>query len=183
MLSKKSDYVYHPPVGSNYPGKEEANPYIFYPPEDLRRMIPSETNEDKLVKMKSALRQWERIYRYPGYPYRLASRLRCIAARLLKTAEREPPAINIPYYQDQQVPEGFGTVLRRLRNIHDDDDYSQFDYTRQGERPRVDIDTSKGNYLAPSEPPIGDSVKTKGEGPNPDITYPFPPTGGNLSQY
>lgn len=183
MSLRKSDYVYHPPSGSNYPGKEDANPYVFYPPEDLRKMIPDERDEAKLAKMKSALRQWERIYQYPGYPWRLAAALRRIAGRLMRMAEINPPAVNIPYYQDSEVPEGLKSIMNRLKGVYDNYDHSRFDYSRQGERPKVDIDTGKGNFLAPSEPPIGDSVKTKGEGADPDVTYPFPPTGGNISQY
>lgn len=175
-----SDYVIHPPSGSSYPGKEDANPYRYYPPSALKKLVETEKDPEELAKIRSALKQWERQYVYPGYPWRVSSVLRRIASQILKFAEVPHPSINIPYYQDAPVPEGLESILKGLKNIHDDDHMREFDYARQGERPRVDIDTGRGDFLSPSEPPIGDTVKTKGEGPDPDIEYPFPPTGGNL---
>ena len=188
MVIKKSDSVFHPPSGSNYPGKEDANPYVFYPPHELRRLVNIERDQEKLAKIKSALKQWERIYVYPGYPWRMAARLRRIARKLMKISAVPHPSQNIPYYQDSEVSEGYEGILHGpglsspgLSGPYDNYDMDKFDYARQGERPKRDIDTGGGkNFLAPSEPPIGDTVKTKGEGPNPDIEYPFPPTGGDI---
>jgi len=182
----QSDYVFHPPSGSSYPGKEDANPYIFYPPNELRRLVDAEKNEEELTKIKSALKQWERIYVYPGYPWRIAGVLRKIASHLMKLSEISGPAQNIPYYQDSEVPEGYEGILHGpglstdgISSPYDNYNMERFDYSRQGERPIRDIDTGRGNFLSPSDPPLGDVVKTKGEGPDPDIICPSPPTGGN----
>ena len=180
MARVQADYVFHPPCGSNVPGKVEANPYVFYPPDELRKLVETEKDKEKLEKIKSALRQWERLYVYPGYPYRAAYALRKAALNLLAAVNH--PSQNIPYYQDAEVSEGLESILKSLENVHDNYDAVRFDYNRQGERPGVDIDTARGDFLSPSEPPIGDTVKTKGEGPNPDIIYPFPPTGGTLDK-
>lgn len=185
MSKKRSDYILHPPSGSSYPGKEEANPYVFYPPTDLRKLIKQETDIEKLTKMKSALKQWERIYVYPGFPYKLADVLRRIAGRILM-AEVPEPAINVPYYQESDIPSGPGNVIHMLKNIDDNYDLERFDYNRQGERPKRDIDTGKGNFLAPSEPVHNDgrgTVRPRGEGPDPEVEYPFPPTGGDIDQW
>jgi hypothetical protein len=185
-----ADYVLHPPSGSSYPGKEDPNPYIYYPPSELRRLVESEKDPDKLAKIKSALKQWERVYVYPGYPWRLAAKLRRIAHRMLKMAEYpNPPAINLPYYQDAEVPEGFESVMQGLRSQYDNYNRKRFDYNRQGERPLRDIDTGRGDFLSPSEGVFDTSTNGKGtvwprgQGPSPDIEYPFPPTGGNLGGF
>lgn len=187
ILPKKlSDYILHPPSGSSYPGKEIANPYIYYPPSRLRDLIAQEKDTQELTKMKSALKQWERLYVYPGYPYRLANKLRHIASQLLKLSEVRQPARNIPYYQESDIPTGPSNVLHMLRNVDDNYDLERFDYNRQGERPKRDIDTGKGNFLSPSEPIHNDGrgvVEPRGEGISPDIEYPFPPTGGDIDQW
>lgn len=180
MYRKKADYTYHPPSGSNYPGKEEANPYIFYPAFELRRLIETEKDSEELKKMKSALKQWERIYRYPGYPFVVSSNIRKVANYLLRLSEYTHPSINLNYYQDSEVPQGFESVLEGLKGLYNNYDMRKFDYSRQGERPLQDV--LKGDFLSPSEPPIGDTVKERGEGPNPDVEYPFPPTGGTIDK-
>jgi hypothetical protein len=158
---------------------------MSYPPSSLRSLIDKEQDIQELTKMKSALKQWERIYVYPGYPYRLADTLRRIAGRLLM-AEAPNPSINVPYYQESDIPTGPGNVIHMLENIDDNYDMNRFDYNQQGERPKRDIDTGKGDFLSPSEPVHNDgrgTVSPKGEGANPDVEYPFPPTGGDIDQW
>lgn len=92
MPKKVSDYVFHPPSGSSLPGSPDANPYFFYPPEDLRRLLETEKDETELAKMRGALDQWERIYVYPGYPYRrVAAKLRSLVAKLIRLSEVNGP--------------------------------------------------------------------------------------------
>lgn len=177
-----ADYVYHPPSGSSYPGKEEANPYVFYPPQELRKLVNSETNEEELLKIKSALKQWERIYVYPGYPYRLAGILRKIAGRLLRLAEVTHPSINLPYYQDAEVSEGIEGILESITGPYDNQNERRTDYSRQGERPLRDTDYNSGDFLTPSDS-IWDQkvVQPRGDGTDPsDMETPFPPTGGDI---
>jgi hypothetical protein len=174
---KKADYPIHPPGGSNVPGKVEANPYIFYPPKVLREMIPTEQDEEEKAKMVSALKQYERIYTYPGYPWRMA---RKVAANFLKVAEVPYPSLNIPYYQDAERTQGDIEIYDSLRGLYDNEDNIRLDYNRQGERPvRDDIDESA--FLNPKEPPFGDSVKERGSGPDPEgMETCEPPTGGEM---
>jgi len=180
LSDRRSDYVFHEPGGSNLPGSPDANPYVFYPPDEVRRLLKTEENPDELVKLKSALKQWERIYVYPGYPYRLAKVLRLVAAGLQRLSERTPVPQNMTYYNDGQVPEGFEEIMDSMRGLYDNQDNIKFDYNRQGERPTVDIDTGKGDFSAPSEPPMGDSVKERGDGPDPEgMEIPEPATGGD----
>jgi len=176
-----SDYILHPPSGSSYPGKEEANPYIFYPPSELRKLIETEKDIEELGKIKSALKQWERIYVYPGYPYRIAAAIRRIAAKL---AEVVSPSINLDYYQDANVSEGYEGILQSLDSRYDNYGMGIFDYSRQGERPVRDIDTGKGDFLSPSNGVFDPKTVTpRGDGPDPDgLQYPDPPTGGNLGK-
>lgn len=180
---RKSDYVMHPPSGSSLPGTSVPNPYISYPPSDIRKFMETETDKKEFDLMRSALKQWERIYVYPGYPWRKASdNLRILA---VKIAEYPGHPENVPYYYDDEVPEGLESILEGLRGIQDNEDQIKFDYNRQGERPSVDMDTSKGDFLTPKEPVFQDSVKTKGDGANPegmedDIA---PPTGGDIDQW
>ena len=179
----KSDEVFHLPGGSSYPGKEEANPYIFYPPNELRKLINSEKDEEKLVKIQSALKQWERIYQYPGYPYRISSVIRRIAVDMMKMAELPYPAQNIPYYQDKGQPESYGDVMRQLKPTNDNYDMKKDDYSRQGERPEKDQDFNKGNFLAPSEGIEEVGIDPGGSGPDPaGLDYPDPPTGGDIDR-
>jgi len=182
VSKKKSDSILHPPSGSNVPGKEDPNPYVFYPPSTLRDLVDEEKNPEELDKIKSALKQWERIFVYPGYPYKLSTALRKIA---YKMAGRDNPAINIHHYQETQVPEGYEGILDALKTKYDNYDMDRFDYNRQGERPHVDMDAARGDFLSPSDPVHNRGqgvVEPRGEGPNPDIFYPFPPTGGNLGK-
>lgn len=184
MLNKKSDYVFHPPSGSSLPGSPDANPYIFYPPNDLRKLIESEKDELKLIMMKKALKQWERIYVYPGFPWKsVTASLRSLAEMLFRMAEvTGPHPRNIPYYNDAEVPEGFESIMDSLRNIHDNDDNVQFDIERQGERPEVDI--NKGDFLTPKDPVFDNAVKTKGDGADPEgMETVEPATGGNMDPW
>lgn len=182
MPEKRSDHVFHPPSGSSLPGSPDANPYFFYPPDDIRRLIESEENEVELAKMKGALKQWERIYVYPGYPYRrAAAELRAIATKLLRYSEKTPVPRQMTYYYDSQVPEGQEEIMDALRGLHDNQDMIRFDYKRQGERPVIDTEMSKGDFSSPRDPPIGDSVKERGSGPDPEgMDAVEPPTGGDI---
>jgi len=184
LLYKKADYVFHPPSGSSLPGSPDANPYIFYPPSDLRRLIESEKDELKLIMMKKALKQWERLYVYPGYPWRqVTASLRYAAEILFHMAEvTGPHPRNMPYYNDSEVPEGFEGVMEGLKNLHDNEDRVRFDIPRQGERPKVDI--NRGDFLTPKDPVFDDAVKTKGDGADPEgMEIPEPATGGNLDPW
>jgi hypothetical protein len=181
-----SDYVFHPPTGSNVPGKEEANPYVFYPPSELRRLLESETDAGELKKMKSALKQWERLYvDQIGYPYRLTQSLRAAAGRLLKLSEISGPAQNLFQYQDSEVSEGYEGILEDgLKNLHDNDNEPRFNIKRPGERPVRDNGVDDGDFLSPSDPvvdPVRDTVLPKGGGPDPEgLDYlEFPGSGNN----
>jgi hypothetical protein len=118
----KSDYVYHPPSGSSVPGMVDANPYMSCPPGELRGLLSelekkeelNQEEKENLKKMRSALKQWERIYVYPEYPFKLAFALRLIANKLLKKAEISAPSINLNQYQDMEVPEGYEGILDSL---------------------------------------------------------------------
>lgn len=178
---KVSDYMFHPPSGSNLPGTSEANPYMNYPPDEIKRLLGTEENKEEREKMKSALKEWGRIYVWPGYPYKVAFLLRKLAAEIQKRSEITPQPRNIPYYFDEEQPQGYGEILDSLRNVHDNDDMVRFDYPRQGERPVRNIDTGRGDFLAPSDP-LFDAVKPRGDGPNPPgMGAEEPPTGGNIS--
>jgi hypothetical protein len=181
MSSRQSDYTFHPPSpGSNVPGKVDANPYVQYPPQELRRMLEVENDPEERKKMISALKQWERIYVFPGYPHRRTAKK--IAHRYLeKIAELPHPSINLPYYQDSETPQGLGEIVDSLGNLHDNEDNVRFDYKRHGERPLRDIDIAEGDFLSPKEPPMGDVCKEDGDGADPaDMENPFPPTGGDM---
>lgn len=183
MSEKKSDYVFHLPGGSLCPGMVDSNPYINYTPDDLRSLIKSEKNKKKLDQIKSALKQWERIYQEPGYPYRkVASEIRGIAYKILRIAETVAPPRNVPYYFDSVVPEGREEILDSLRNIHDkDNERFEEDSVRHGERPF--IDSAPGDFLSPKEPFMRELSPGGREGPDPEgfeITYPL---GGDLDPW
>jgi len=179
-LSKKlSDYAFHPPSGSNVPGKEEANPYINFSPDELRQLVKIEQDRERLDKIKSALKQWERQYQYPSYPWRVAAVLRVIAKRI---AEIVGPAQNIPYYQDAEVPEGYEGILESLHGLYDNYDYPRENLQRPGERPLKDQPFFIGDFSAPNDP-VFDAVKPRGDGPDPEgMECPFPPTGGDIDR-
>lgn len=180
MSRVTADYMYHPPMGSNVPGKEEANPYDFYPPEEVRRLLDVEKDPAELEKLRSSLRKWERIYTYPWYPWRA---LRAVAARMRQAWTNQSQPINVPYYNETDIGPGSENPLNMLEPTDDNYDNRLFDYNRQGERPLRDIDTGRGDFTSPSEPVHNQGkgvVEPRGEGPEPDIWYPFPPTGGNL---
>ena len=178
-----SDSIFHPPSGSSLPGKEEANPYVFYPPQELRRLLEAEKDGNELKKIKSALKQWERLYVDPiGYPYRVPQALRVAAYRLLR-AERQGPAQNIVPYQDEVVPEGYEEIIEEgLKNIHDNDNMPRFYLKRPGERPVRDNGVDDGDFLSPSDSavdPVRQPVTPRGDGFDPEgLDYPDPPTGG-----
>jgi len=74
--------------------------------------------------------------------------------------------------------------MESLEGLYDNQNNIRFDYNRQGERPVVDTEMSKGDFSSPSEPPIGDSVKERGSGPDPeDMDAVEPPTGGNIDGF
>lgn len=178
-MRRHGDYVFHPPSGSEVPGKVDANPYLNSRPDDLREMIIKESDPEKKQKMLSALKQWERMYVYPGYPYRRLAHK--VATRYLKVSEVNDPSINIPYYQDSVTPQGLGEILEDKRNIHDNYNDERFDYKRDGERPVRDIEMTDGDFLSPSDPAIGDVVKERGDGPDPEgMECVEPPTGGDM---
>lgn len=185
MRGKTSDYIFHPPVGSSVPGKEEANPYVFFPPDEIRRLLPAEKDEEKARKMRSALKQWERQFDGQGYPFRkratIAGIVRKVAAAI-RLGEVPQPAINLNYYQDAEKAEGFESILDSLGNVHDQYNIERFDYNRQGERPERDVDGLNGDWLTPSDPVFeGGVVKPRGDGADPEgMDYPFPPTGGPI---
>ena len=183
-MIKNSDSILHSPSGSNVPGRdEEANPYINCPPTDIREMLQTERDEAELEKMDSALKQWERIYVWPGYPFKkLADRLRNIAARILR-AEADPQPQNVPYYMDLEVPEGYEGILESLHGPSDSDNNVKFDIPRQGIRPDKDYNHDLGDFSAPKDPIMTD-VKPRGDGANPDgFDYEDPPTGGDIESW
>ena len=186
-MEKKADYVLHPPSGSSYPGKEEANPYVFYPPSELRRLLENITDPNEARKIKSALKQWSRIFvDQIGYPWARRLAVRRIVAAHLKRSEIMGPAINLNLYQDQETPAGFEEILQDYFNVHDNDNLIRFDYNRQGERPVRDIDTSE-DLLTRSEGVYetsvgqGGTVSPDGAGPDPEgVECVSPPTGGDI---
>jgi hypothetical protein len=178
-----SDYVLAPPSGSNVPGKIDANPYMNMPPKELRALVELEQNPEEKKKMISALKQFERQYTYPGYPWRAPRRdVKRVCTQFLKCSELVNPAINLPYYQDAETDQGTDEIIESLQGLYDNDNNERFNYQRQGIRPIVDIDTSEGAFLNPKESPIGGPVtKGQGDGPDPDgLEYPDPPTGGDI---
>lgn len=182
MPGKTSDSIFHPPnTGSNVPGKVEANPYVFYPPDAIRDLIPKTPDGEELEKMKSALRQWERQYQWPCYPWKkVADRLRYVAACMHKLSEIVGPAQNINYYQDAEVPEGYEGILDDMRGLYDNDNAVRFDIPRQGERPVRDIDIGVGDFSAPKEP-LFQNLKPSGDGVDPEgMEVDNPPTGGDI---
>lgn len=185
VSERVSDYIFHPPTGSSVPGMAEANPYLNFPPDEIRSLVRGEQDEAKVALMLSALRQWERQFDGLCYPFRRASVARMLrrAAARVRLAEIQGPAFNMFYYQDSETPEGFESILDSgfLQNVHDNYDYERFDYTRQGERPTIDVDGLNGDYLSPSAPPLGGVVRPQGDGPDPEgMECPLPATGGNL---
>jgi hypothetical protein len=176
-----SDYPIHVPCGSNVPGKVDANPYMSVHPKELRRLVELEQDPEVRSKMISALKQFEREYTYPGYPWRPPrAEAKRVCSNFLKLSELVNPAINLPYYQDGETDQGTDEIIESLQGLYDNYDAEKFDVARQGIRPIVDIDTSEGDFLNPKESPIGGPV-TKGDGDGPDpegLEYSDPPTGG-----
>jgi hypothetical protein len=176
VRNHRADYVFHPPTGSSVPGKEDANPYLSFPPDSIRGLLKNETDEEKIRKMRSALKQWERQYDGRGYPFRKMAKR--IAANVIRAELTNPPG-NLNFYQDTEVPEGFESILDSLQSVHDNYNAERFDITRQGERPIPDV--LEGDFSSPSAPPVGGVVKPLGEGPEPEgMEILFPATGGNL---
>lgn len=179
-----SDYVLHYPSGSNYPGKEEANPYVFYPPSELRKLIETEEDCNELAKIKSALKQWQRIYVYPGFPWKKMAVANVLRVLAMKMAAVPHPSINIPYYQDAEVPQGFEEIMKSLKTRYDNYNRKRFYYNEQGERPVRDIDTGRGDFLSPSQGVFERGVVSpRGDGPDPSgMEIPLPGTGGNIGK-
>jgi len=186
VSNRQGDYVFHVPQCSSLPGTEDANPYMNYPPDDLRRLLNDCKDKAELLKIRSALKQWERLYQWPYFPYRKKIFMaRRVASNIL--AEQEGPAQNIDYYQDAEVPDGLEGIMQdsEMQNVHDQDDAVRFDYNRQGERPCVDMDFDHGDWLEPSERVFEDgTVKPRGDGVDPsDMDLEFPPTGGPIDAW
>ena len=180
MESRLSDYAMHPPSGSNVPGKIDANPFLQIPPRELKKMIHTEQDPEKKKQMISALKQYERQYVYPGYPYRSAKVLRVVVGYRMRCAEQTNPAINLPYYQDTETDQGQEEIIDSLMGLYDNDNAERSDYARQGIRPIRDNQSLEGDFLTPKESPTGLVVKERGDGPDPDgMEYPDPPTGGD----
>jgi len=181
------DQAYHLPSGSNVPGKIDANPYVFYPPDDLRKLLETIKDPEELKKIVSALKQWERQYQYPTYPWRkTADFLRSMAYNVMqaehyfyKLAEIQGPAQNLNQYQDLEVPDGFESILEPLISPYDNDNNKRF-INNPKERSERDLDFLMGDFSAPKEP-LFDAVEPRGDGPDPEgMEVPFPPTGGNI---
>lgn len=106
---------------------------------------------------------------------------------MILLSEQVGPAQNLPYYQDAEVPEGFESALEGMQGQYDNYDNVRFDYTRQGERPLIDVDFFDGGFLAPTDGVFeyqGGTVKPRGDGPDPEgMEIPFPGTGGNLDPW
>ena len=184
-LKHVGDYALHPPGGASVtPGKVEANPYMSMPPKDLRRMIQEQPDHKDIKKIRSALKQFERIYTYPGYPWR-AQRAKRVLSNYLKISELVNPAINLPYYQDLETDQGDDEIIESLKGLYDNDNLEKFDYARQGIRPIRDIDTGVGDFTSPKESPFGEQiVKPRGDGPDPDdMECVEPPTGGPSGEF
>jgi len=183
-VKRRADYVFHPPVGTNVPGKVDANPYMNYPPDQLKSLLKTIKDGEELKKILSAIKQWDRLYMYPGYPWKIfCARLRRIAKKL---AELDPPAQNIPYYQDVEVPTGYETIWDSLQSPQDnyDEPESWYGPSIKGpaERPVKDVDFFRGDFLTPKEP-VFDAVSPRGDGPDPEDMDPDPPTGGNIDGF
>jgi hypothetical protein len=123
------------------------------------------------------LKQWED--KYSSHPRkRLADCLRIVAARMM-ISDADPSPQNIPYYMDQEVPEGYEGILESLHGLYDNDNAVRFDISRQGERPDKDINNDLGDFSAPKDPIMTD-VKPRGDGADPDgLESPDAP-GGDL---
>jgi len=186
VQERKSDYTFHPPSGSSVPGKEDANPFMNYPPEEIRRLLKdNKADPEERRKMKSALKQWERQYVYPYYPFRKKQAAR--VAAMFVQAEIVGPAQNLNYYQDMEVPEGIEGILDSNKSVHDQENAERFDYNRQGERPCPEMDFLDGDFLAPRYPVFNEGrgvVSPRGDGPEPEgMETPFPPTGGPIEAW
>jgi hypothetical protein len=63
MAGRRSDYTFHPPSsGSNVPGKIDANPYLQYPPQELRKLL-----EDLYISWISASKEASGKSSSPAY--------------------------------------------------------------------------------------------------------------------
>jgi hypothetical protein len=178
----QSDYALHPPGGSSVPGKIDANIYLQMPPKELKLLIQQEQDPEEKKKMISALKQYERQYVYPGYPFRSPRQAgrRVLNNFRMRCSEIMNPAINLPVYQDSETEQGQEEIIDGLKGLYDNDNNERFDYARQGLRPLRDIDTAEGGFLNPKESPMGPAVKEKGDGPDPEgMDYADPPTGGD----
>lgn len=184
MVLKISDYALHPPSGSSVPGKVDANPFFNTDPRQLRDMIKVEQDPDRKAKMMSALKQFERQFDGYGYPWRSTRAVRIVLKYRKKMAEIMNPAINMPMYQDVETDQGQEEIIDSLMGLYDNDNNEKVNITRQGIRPKRDIDTAEGNFVNPLEPPMGDVVKERGEGPDPEgMEVLFPPTGGDIDTF
>jgi len=184
LKKKLADSVIHPPCGSNVPGKVDPNPYVIMVPSDLLDLLETEKDEDELEKIDSAVKQYERIYQWPGYPWRrISHELRRVAYTMIRAEVVGPPQ-NPGYYRDMEVPEGGPEdTFQEEKNIHDQFNLPRFNIPGQGERPHRDVDMSIGDFSAPKDPIMTD-VKPRGEGADPDgMEVDNPPTGGETGAW
>lgn len=170
-----SYFILNQPGGSNVPGKVDANPYMQTQPKELQMMIHDEQDPEKKALMIRALKLLNFPQVLSGKMGRVA---RVIRGFRVKCAEQDNPAINLPYYQDKEVDQGHEEIIDGLKSLYDNDNAQREDYNRQGLRPHRDL--LDGDFLTPSEAPLGDSVKEKGDGPDPiNMEIIDPPTGGD----
>ena len=175
MHTLQSYFILNQPGGSNVPGKVDANPYMQTQPKELQKMIHTEQDPEKKDLMVRALKLL-------NFPQVLSGRMgrvvRVLNGYRARCAEQDNPAINLPYYQDKEVDQGQEEIIDGLKGLYDNDNAERVDYNRQGLRPHRDL--LDGDFLTPSEAPLGETVKEKGDGPDPiDMENPFPPTGGD----
>lgn len=180
-LYKVGDNVLHLPGCSSLPGTQSANIYMNYPPDEIRELLETERDPEKREKMKSALKQFERIYTDNTYPWgKVNAFIKELSKRI---AEQTQPAQNIDYYQETEVPEGFEGIMDALRTKDDNYDMVRDPISQQGERPNRDTDFGKGDFSSPKDPQITD-VKPRGRGADPEgMENDSPPTGGDVDTW
>jgi hypothetical protein len=157
MLEKTSDYVLHNPGGHSAIPSPEENPYCHMDPADVRGMLIKENNPEERKKMISAIKQFERqCGDYGDHPW-IRNKFKCGSVirkyRALR-AELTPAPENMEYYNDSEQNQGFDEIIDSLSGLYDNNNEVRFDYSREGERPIRDIDTSYGDFLSPKDGPL-----------------------------
>lgn len=181
----QADFALNVPSGSSVPGKIDANKYMNVNPKELRLLIIKEQDPEEKAKMTRALKMFERQFDGWGYPWKSLRAKKVISSYRNLISEVVNPAINLPYYQDSEFPpQGQEEIIDSLKGLYDNYDAEKFDYARQGIRPLRDIDIGDGDFLSPTESPIGPVVKDRGDGADPEgMEYPYPPTGGDIDTF